>query len=198
MTIIAQGAEAIINQQRNVVIKSRISKGYRHPQLDEKLRKQRTKKELRLLEKASKVIPVPKIIKNKDYNIELEFLKGKKLSEYLDKLSNKKTICKQIGSNIAKLHDSEIIHGDLTTANMILSKNKVFFLDFGLGYESNNVEDKAVDLHVLKEALEAQHYKKVKKYWSAILQGYKISKHTASVLERLKKVESRGRYKQSY
>src|SRR3989344_6812619 len=145
MKIISQGAEAIISQQRNVVIKSRISKGYRHPLLDEKLRKQRTKKEIRLLEKASKIIPVPKIIKNKDYNIELEFLKGKKLSEHLDKLPDKELICKKIGSNIAKLHDSEIIHGDLTTANMIYSKKKIYFLDFGLGYESNNIEDKAVD-----------------------------------------------------
>ncbi len=198
MKTILQGAEAIIRKKSNEVIKDRIKKSYRLEVLDQKLRKQRTKKEAKLLEKASKIIPVPKISKISEYRIELELIKGKKLSENLDKLKNKISVCQHIGRNIAKLHDTNIIHGDLTTSNMILSKNKVYFIDFGLGFESSRIEDKAVDLHLIKEALEAKHFRNFEKCFNAILYGYKISKNSKEVLRRLEKVEQRGRYKNQY
>src|SRR4030042_1167648 len=51
---------------------------------------------------------------------------------------------------------SHIINGDLTTSNMILNPdNKLYFIDFGLSFHSNKIEDKAVDLHLLKQALNA-------------------------------------------
>jgi len=193
-----QGAEAIIKLKENVAIKDRIKKSYRVEQLDNKLRKQRTKREIKLLQKAFLLIPVPKIIKSSEFSIELELIEGKKLSEHLDKLKNKNKIAEQIGKNIAILHDSNIIHGDLTTSNMILSKNKVYFIDFGLGFESNNIEDKAVDLHLIKQALEAKHFKFYEQLFSSILKGYKISKNSKEVIKRLEVVEQRGRYKSSY
>ncbi|MEI6850166.1 MAG: serine/threonine protein kinase, partial [archaeon] len=91
-----------------------------------------------------------------------------------------------------------IIHGDLTTSNMIYSKNEVYFIDFGLGYESSNIEDKATDLHLIKQALEAKHFKYFEKLFNSILKGYKISKNYSLVVKRLEAVEKRGRYKQSY
>ncbi|MBI2632590.1 Kae1-associated serine/threonine protein kinase [Candidatus Pacearchaeota archaeon] len=196
--IIAHGAEAIIIKERNNLIKRRIKKGYRVLQLDEKLRKQRTKKEAKLMEKASRIINVPKIIKIDDYDIELQEIKGKKLSEYLEKLDNKMEICKEIGVNIRKLHDENIIHGDLTTSNMILGNEIVYFIDFGLGFESVRSEDKAVDLHVLKEALEARHFSIAEKCWKEVLSGYNKSKNAKEVLKQLEKVEQRGRYKGQY
>jgi len=198
--IIQQGAEAILIHKNNLLIKRRTKKSYRLPEIDEKIRKQRTKKEAKLLEKAEKLIPVPKIkkIDEKTKEIDMEFIGGKKLSKNLDNLKNAEFICKQIGENIAKLHDENIIHGDLTTSNMIYSKNKVYFIDFGLGFESNKVEDKAVDLHLIKEALEAKHFEHAESFWKAILEGYKISKHHETILHRLQKVELRGRYKQAY
>ena len=198
--IIAQGAEAILTRKGRAVTKDRVKKGYRLEIIDTRLRKQRTKREARLLEKASKIIPIPKVIKvdEKTHKITLEFLPGKKLSQYLDKLKNNMEICKMIGQQIAKLHDSGIIHGDLTTSNMIYHNNKVYFIDFGLGYESTNAEDKAVDLHLIKQALEAKHFKHYEKYWKAIILGYKSSNHSKVVLHRLEKVEGRGRYKQAY
>ena len=198
--IIAQGAEAILIHADNKLIKKRTKKSYRLPILDEKLRKQRTRKEAKLLEKASKLIPVPKIIKSsdKEMEIDMEFIKGKKLSESLDKLENAKEICIQIGQNIAKLHDAGIIHGDLTTSNMILHEGKVYFIDFGLGFESQKIEDKAVDLHLIKQALEAKHFLNFESFFKAILKGYEISKHHAATISRLQKVELRGRYKQAY
>lgn len=198
MALIAQGAEAVISLSKNKIIKNRLSKSYRIKELDEKIRRQRTRKEVKLLEKASKIISVPKIINYDKYQIELEFIKSKKLSNYLDSLRNAEEICIQIGENTAKLHDNNIIHGDLTTSNMLLKDRKVFFIDFGLGFESNKDEDKAVDLHVLKEALEARHFKNSKKFWNKVLKGYNLSNNANKVLKRLEAVEKRGRYKQAY
>lgn len=197
--IIAQGAEALLIKRNNKIIKKRVGKSYRYQILDEKLRKQRTKKETKILEKAQSLIPVPKILSSSQDSkeIEMQFLEGKKLSESLDSLPNALDVCKQIGNNIAKLHDSDIIHGDLTTSNMILQDNKVYFIDFGLSYESLKIEDKAVDLHLIKQALEAKHFSKSQDYFQAILEGYKSSKYYKETLSRLEKVEKRGRYKQA-
>ena len=84
--IIAQGAEAILTKKGNFLIKNRIKKSYRLPILDEKLRKQRTKKEAKILEKLNSLVTVPKLIttNEKDKTIEMEFIEGKKLSESLD------------------------------------------------------------------------------------------------------------------
>lgn len=200
--VLASGAEATIFKTGSVLIKDRIAKSYRHPKLDEKLRKQRTKSELKLLEKAANIIPVPQIMDSlkkskEDYKISLSYIHGKKLSQDLEKL-NYSSICKQIGSSLAKLHDAGIIHGDLTTSNLILKEKTVYFIDFGLGFHSNRIEDKAVDLHLIKQALEAKHPTIFEKSFRSILLGYKTSKNYSLVLERLKKVEKRGRYKAQY
>jgi TP53 regulating kinase and related kinases len=200
--IIGRGAEAILIHENNNLVKRRIKKSYRIDIIDQKLRKQRTRKEAKLLEKAIKLIPVPKVKKVSDttMEIDMEFLEGKKLSEHLDTLENAEEICKEIGQNIAKLHDADIIHGDLTTSNMILSSkdNKVYFIDFGLGFESKKIEDKAVDLHLIKQALEAKHFNHYERFFKAILEGYKASKHHEATINRLKAVEKRGRYKGAY
>lgn len=76
---------------------------------------------------------------------------------------------------------------------------KLWFIDFGLGFFSEKTEDKAVDLHVLKEALESKHYRNYNDYWKEIERSYnKISKNPKEIFERLKKVEARGRYKEKY
>ena len=196
--LITQGAEAQILLENNIIKKRRTKKSYRFPILDEKIRKSRTKKESKLLEKASALIPIPKIKISSLYEIDMEFIEGKKLSEYLDSIPNNIEICKIIGKQIAKLHDNNIIHGDLTTSNMILKDNLVYFIDFGLGFISSKIEDKAVDLHLIKEALEARHFSISHDCFNAILEGYKSSLNYSQVLARLKKVEQRGRYKEQY
>ncbi len=232
--IIARGAEAVIIKKGSNVIKNRIPKSYRLTELDEKLRKIRTRSEAKIVEKLQKIIPVPKIIKSneKDKTIELEFIQGKKLSEHLENLPYQK-VCVKIGQNLAKIHDAGIIHGDLTTSNMIYveknndvetknmknpSKNhqdnnsqsiherargthavsKVYFIDFGLGFHSDKIEDRAVDLHLIKEALEAKHPSIFEPAFKAVMQGYKISKNSITVIKQLERVEKRGRYKAQY
>ncbi|MFH1801705.1 MAG: KEOPS complex kinase/ATPase Bud32 [archaeon] len=200
-SIIAQGAEAVIIKEGDNIIKQRIKKSYRIPELDEKIRKQRTRSEKKLLEKVMQFISAPKIIKTDEKNKEIimEFIEGKKLSEHLDNfpLVEQKKICRQIGENTAKLHNADIIHSDLTTSNMILKNSKIFFIDFGLSYISKKFEDKAVDMHLFKQAIEAKHFKN----WEVLLRefekGYKfINKLEAEkVFNQLEKVGKRGRYK---
>jgi len=194
--IIAQAAEAIILKKGDNIIKRRIKKGYRISEIDEKLRKLRTRSEAKLLEKASKIVSVPKLISanEKTKEIEMQFIDGKKLSEHLDNLKDKFKIMEKAGEEVAKLHDSDIIHGDLTTSNMILANNKVFIIDFGLGFINKRIEDKAVDLHLIKQALEAKHFQNWEKLFEGFLKGYN-SKDKDKILSQLEVVESRGRYK---
>lgn len=197
--IITKGAEAIIFLENNIISKNRIKKSYRIPKLDEKIRTKRTRSETKLLNKAFKIIQVPKIINSneKTKQIKLEFINGKKLSEHLDKfkLTKQKQLCNQIGKQIAKLHNANIIHGDLTTSNIILKNKKIFLIDFGLGFFNGKYEDKAVDIHLFKQALEAKHFKHWEILFKEFEKGYKNYKESKKVLERLKAVEKRGRYK---
>jgi len=197
--ILAQGAEAIITLNKNNIIKNRIKKSYRIPVLDEKIRKSRTKAEAKIINKLSSIIPVPKIIKTDEkQEIIMEFIKGKKLSDFLESLDYKK-ISKLIAENITKMHKLGIIHGDLTTSNMIYTKSedKVFFIDFGLAFHSQKIEDKAVDLHLLKQALEAKHFTIWQECIKIILDNYKPEKYN-EIINRIKAIESRGRYKDKY
>lgn len=195
---IAQGAEAKILLLGNFIIKDRIKKGYRLKELDEKIRSKRSKKEAKLLLKASQIINCPKPIESKESNqIKIPYIKGKRLSDNLDKFSllRQRQIIKQIGESVVKLHESNIIHGDLTTSNMILSKDKVYFIDFGLGFISHRYEDKAVDIHLFRQALESRHFKNFEVLFKEFIKVYKKSKYAYKVLNQLIKVEKRGRYK---
>lgn len=198
--IIQRGAEAVLIKRGGEVLKRRVVKGYRLRELDGKIRKLRTRGEGRILEKAGKVVNVPVVKKADERNgeIEMEFIDGVKLSEGLDSMDNWKEVCGKIGEGIGKLHDAGIIHGDLTTSNLIWSNGELYFIDFGLSYGNGRVEDKAVDLHLIKQALEAKHFGKWKEYWKEIEKGYLKSSRAKDVLDRLVSVERRGRYKGQY
>jgi len=197
--IIQQGAEAIIEKKDNTILKTRTKKSYRHPELDLKIRTSRTKKEAKILNTLSQTQNIPKLINlNKDKSeITMQFIDGKKLSEHLEKL-NYKEIAKQIAKQITLLHNQDIIHSDLTTSNMILSQNnQLYLIDFGLSFHSHKIEDKAVDLHLLKQALNAKHFSIAEQTINIILQNYKPERYQ-EILEKLKTVESRGRYKDKH
>ena len=195
MKIIKQGAEALIYKENNYLIKERIKKSYRIDDIDNRLRKSRTRSEFKLLQKTSNA---PKVIDSDDaeMKIKMEFIDGKLVKNILDNMNKNKRnlLLREIGGKIAKMHDRDIIHGDLTTSNMIL-KDRVYFIDFGLGFISNKIEDKAVDLHLLKQALESKHYRHFEESFREVLEGYKLSRDWKEVLRRLEKVEKRGRYK---
>ena len=198
MREISRGAEAVVFLDKDKIIKQRIKKHYRIDVLDNKLRKQRTKKELNLLKKASELINVPKIISFSDTEIIMENINGNKLSEIFDKLNGNEieNICFKIGKNLGKLHSQNIIHNDLTTSNIIKKEDEIYFIDFGLGFISTKIEDKAYDLHLLKQALKSRHYNKFEKAFSFVIKGYNsIYKEYKLIEERLNKIDLRGRHK---
>jgi len=202
--LIAQGAEAKIFLDDKIILKERIPKTYRLPELDEKIRKSRTKREAKILTKAIEFANVPKVLNTnkkgepfEKYNLQIEFIEGDKLAETLNDYEKEKQekVMKDLGKQLAKLHKQDIIHGDLTTSNTIFSKdNRLFIIDFGLGFISKRLEDKAVDLHLIKQALNAKHFQNSEELYKKIIEGYDLEEKS-KVLDQLEKVEARGRYR---
>ncbi|RLJ05257.1 MAG: Kae1-associated kinase Bud32 [Candidatus Aenigmatarchaeota archaeon] len=203
MELIQRGAEAVIflekRKGKEFLIKERIKKGYRIPEIDKPLRKKRTRSEVGLIEKARRAgVSVPIVREHTDFKIVMEWIEGKKLKDSLNSFTKTKRIriYELIGEALAKLHSNGIIHGDLTTSNMILRKNKLYFIDFGLGKISKRIEDQAVDLFLLYEAIEATHLKYKNEAWEKIINVYKQQySKSKRVLIQMEKIKKRRRYR---
>lgn len=181
-----RGAEAVISFSKllgkKIVIKNRAPKTYRAKELDNTLRKTRTRSEARLLHKAKLAdVQCPTVLCVDDFSIWLSFIKGRRPT-----LSA--ALAKQAGEILARLHKADIIHGDFTVANLLLNLNNLFVIDFGLGFFSNDIEDKAVDVLTMLKSLSDGKIK------SAFLDGYKKYEKFNAVLSRIKIVESMVRY----
>lgn len=200
MRIIQKGAEAIIcvDEKSDAVIKERIKKRYRIPELDERIRRQRTKREAKLMQDARRVgVLTPTIIEVKNSKIIMEHIDGRKVKDILNKVNKqkRKIICETIGRYIGLLHSYDIIHGDLTTSNFLIQGNDIYLIDFGLGFYSSRVEDKATDLRLLYEVLKSTHFKILKDIWKIILKAYKKTYPQASeIIKRVEKIKERVRY----
>jgi len=204
---IAQGAEAIIYADDDSIVKDRFSKSYRHPQLDEKLRKARTRREAKILTKLSEAqIPAPQLLRmdDKAMKVSMEMIPGNMVKTVVDELEEKANamryleVFKEVGMRVGELHNKGIVHQDLTTSNMIMhaDKNEVTLIDFGLSFFSDKIEDYAVDLHLLRHALESRHHRIWEKGFESVVDGYKETNLNAeATLARLEKVEQRGRNK---
>ncbi|MBD3163606.1 Kae1-associated serine/threonine protein kinase [Candidatus Woesearchaeota archaeon] len=196
MKLISQGAEAKIFRKKSSLLKDRIRKSYRIKEIDEKLRKSRTRREARILEKLAAIgFSSPKLADTDSAErIEMQYIEGSKLRDALDD-ADYITMSKEIGRKVATLHNISIIHGDLTTSNMIFNR-EIYFIDFGLSFFSKRHEDKAVDLHLLRQALESKHHKIWDECFAACIGEYKkYAEESEQVLQRLEEVESRGRNK---
>lgn len=195
--MLAQGAEAVLTRQGGVVLKNRIKKNYRIKKLDDKLRVKRTKREARILREAKRSgVKVPRVLEKKKTILKIEYLDGSKIKGILDEKpqSNIDSIMENIGRSIARLHKVDIIHGDLTTSNMILVNRDVYFIDFGLSFHSKGWEHKAVDLHLFHRSLISAHRAPEDK-WGKVLKVYKNEYAKGSkVIKRLRRIEKRGRY----
>ncbi len=222
--LLAKGAEAELRRNGDEIIKERIKKPYRISMLDEKLRKRRTAMEARLLRAARRAgVLTPQVLNEEKTTLKLEFIDGSKVKDFLNE-KNLKEICQKIGEAVALLHSYDIIHGDLTTSNMIIAKAEgnggskagkgnleamknpaksvsdssfsLWFIDFGLGFTSKRVEDKAIDLYVLHEILESTHFEILEVAWKTVLDAYKKRyADSDKVIKALSDVEKRGRYK---
>jgi TP53 regulating kinase-like protein len=205
--LIKKGAEANLYLEdwhnRKVILKRRISKEYRIQEIDKKIRSQRTVHEPQMIHKAKEAgVPTPTIymIDILDTTIIMEFIEGMQVKQILGNLSSKErhNLCRHIGSLIGRLHTHGIIHGDLTTSNMILTHNgKVVFVDFGLSEHSAELETRGVDLHLMKRAFQSSHFKYAKECFDAVMEGYGdfMGEDVAEdVSEKILEIEKRGRY----
>ncbi|MCR4327015.1 MAG: KEOPS complex kinase/ATPase Bud32 [Nanoarchaeota archaeon] len=198
--ILSRGAEAVIYKDGENVLKVRLSKGYRLPEIDKRIIKRRTKSETKILMKASSIVNTPRPEETKNENeIIIPHIDGDKLSETLSSYDEKKQkeVMKSVGKEVGKLHEVGIVHGDLTTSNMILKEEKVYIIDFGLGSFNGKCEQKGVDVHLLKQALEAKHFQNHEKLFSWFKEGYEsINKEESKkVFLRVNEIEKRGRYR---
>ncbi|MGP3668190.1 MAG: KEOPS complex kinase/ATPase Bud32 [Candidatus Bathyarchaeota archaeon] len=208
MVLLRKGAEANIYLASfmgfKVVVKRRIPKLYRIREVDYKVREYRTIHEARLLSEVKKFgVPTPAIyfVDRENFDIIMEYIEGVRLKDYLQNIrevKNLKETCFKFGYLIGKLHKNGIIHGDLTTSNVILTeKMKMFLVDFGLGFYSENIETQGIDLHLLKQVFEGFHHNVATECFKAVLNGYGkvVGNRRREVIEKkLKEIKSRGRY----
>lgn len=195
---LSHGAEAILTTEGKWVSKTRSPKSYRLKELDDTLRKKRTKREYKVLSKAKSLgVPVPDLGGSDDAStFWMRHVEGKRLRDALMDSSASSDVLEVFGRYVSTLHENDIIHGDLTTSNvMYTNEGALVLIDFGLSFFSKKIEDKAVDLHLLKQAFESTHYQDVKTFYAAFKKGYARYARSSEVLEKLEEVERRGRNK---
>jgi TP53 regulating kinase-like protein len=206
-TLLKKGAEASLFlaswHGRRVIVKARLPKKYRPNELDAKIRGYRTVHEPQLMHEAKKAgVPTPTIflVDVKNAVITMEFVEGKQVKQLLAIVSKRERqeLCVKIGELIGKMHKHGMIHGDLTTSNMILSgEGKIFLVDFGLGEKNTEIEARGVDLHLMKRALQSTHYQFAEECFRNVLKGYSAvlgGEAAEKVFEKIREIERRGRY----
>lgn len=202
MQLLYRGAEANIYLGeylgRKCIIKERVSKRYRIPELDQELREYRTRREARILYRlllAGLHVPAVYHIDINNYTLYIEYIEGEKVADFLDKEPTKaKDIGKEIGRVLAKVHFLHIVHNDFTTANMVLAGGKLYVLDWGMAADSTRLEDKAYDILVFKKAARSRHWQVFEDLWQGFLEGYSEYSQAKEVLEVAEKLEKMGRY----
>jgi N6-L-threonylcarbamoyladenine synthase/protein kinase Bud32 len=206
--ILAKGAESDILEKsylgEDAILKKRVSKSYRVKEIDNKIRKMRTKSESKLISDIKTCgvkSPVLFDVNLEDESILMEKIHGNLVKDIMDSLSSddRFNLAKKIGYNIGLMHNKDIIHGDITSSNMMVDDEGNFvFLDFGLGSYSDLVEDKATDLLVLKKSFQSIDYEIANETFDWILDGYigsyEDDLNKNMILNKIKEIESRGRY----
>jgi TP53 regulating kinase-like protein len=205
--LIKKGAESSLYltewHGRRVVMKKRLPKEYRPSELDERIRIYRTIHEPQLMHEAKEAgVPTPTIflVDIAEATIIMEFIEGKQVKQLLSGISRsaRQGLCLKIGELVGRLHGHGIVHGDLTTSNMILNPDrKIFFVDFGLGEKTAELEARGVDLHLMKRALQSTHFRFAEECFEAVIRGYsKVLgvENAKSVLDNIREIERRGRY----
>jgi len=218
MTLWKQGAEARLYISdfygKATIVKERFSKKYRHPELDKTLTSQRTRSEVRTMMKCRACgihTPAVYFVDMEEHKIYMEYLQDTvTVRDYIHGIQKASgdsgdlketlgTLANLIGSTLASMHRNGIIHGDLTTSNMLLRNATaddvtLVLIDFGLGYIENVAEDKGVDLYVLERAFLSTH-PNTESVFEVVLQRYEkdYGKGAADILDKLEEIRQRGR-----
>lgn len=211
-----QGAEAKVYKGtyfgKTAIFKERFEKKYRHPDLDKLLSIERMRAEARALRKSRIAgVPVPAVyfldftsrivvtayIDNsesvRDKIVSLQREKPDACTQSLELLMDK------IGEVVARLHKNNIVHGDLTTSNLLVQNNDagsplIYVIDFGLSFISETLEDKGVDLYVLERAFLSAH-PGIESFFQRLLASYSrnYGPKAANVMKKFDEVKQRGR-----
>ncbi|XP_023343916.1 TP53-regulating kinase [Eurytemora carolleeae] len=104
-------------------------------------------------------------------------------------------IASDIGTMVAKLHAGGLIHGDITTSNiMVHAQGNLFFIDFGLSFQDGVAEDKGVDLYVLERAFISTH-PNTEELFQTVLTAYTkaVGSQASEILKKFEEIRQRGR-----
>jgi N6-L-threonylcarbamoyladenine synthase/protein kinase Bud32 len=208
-----RGAEAVVEFDGDAVVKRRLPKGYRHPDLDARLRRDRTVAEARLTSEARRhgvPTPVVRDVDVREATITFARVGDRDLARGLTEAR-----VRAVGTHLGRLHAAELVHGDPTTRNVRVTgagagegepsddppdatasddppTDRVHLIDFGLGYHSGHVEDHAMDLHVFEQSVVGTATDPGP-LLTAVEAGY-AETGPAATLDRLREIEGRGRY----
>ena len=236
LTLITQGAEALLYRTTFLTpttpaaLKIRLPKPWRHPALDARLTRQRVLAEARVLNKCAREgVAVPAVlgVGCEEGWVAVEWVEGGTVKEAVrgreadggDEMM--RDLMRRIGGAVGKLHSVGVVHGDLTTSNMMLRRGKsaksndagqgkgedenvtgnaalageIVLIDFGLAVQTVQEEDRAVDLYVLERAFGSTHPRE-EGMFGELLEGYRVAfKGSKGTLRRLEDVRMRGRKK---
>lgn len=138
--------------------------------------------------------PFVYFIDPKRCEIVMEFILGRSAKEIMNA-----DLSLQMGKYTGLLHSGNIVHGDLTSSNFIVSRRLVL-LDFGLSFYSERLEDKAVDVRLIKEIYSSAHFPLYEPLLENFLTGYigiMGQNRARKILEKVSDIERRGRYARS-
>ena len=185
-----QGAEAVVTVADDQVIKRRVPKSYRHPGLDARLRRERTVAEARLTGEARRHgVPTPVV---RDVDVAEATLTLARVGDRDLAADLTPARARTVGEHLATLHRTGVVHGDPTVRNVRIGGDRLYLIDFGLGYHSGHVEDHAMDCHVFGGSVRGTAADP-DAVLSAFERGY-ADAGDDGVLARLRKIEDRGRY----
>ena len=187
----------------DVVIKKRVRKRYRNPRLDERIRRERTAREATTLHEAKKAgVRTPNVLEVdlEKCCITMTRLLGPLARDSLDNVDPRSgsKVFRELGRQIGLLHVNGLVHGDLTTSNVVISEGDLpFILDFGMSSRSMEAEDRGVDLHLLKRSIATSHTVDPDRYMRSFSRGYKTTAGLKEAMVSFRKaaeIARRGRY----
>ncbi|MEM0218048.1 MAG: Kae1-associated kinase Bud32 [Desulfurococcaceae archaeon] len=203
--LVSKGAEAEIYLAHlhglKVVIKKRVDKPYRTQEFNRFFIVNRTRIEAKILSElhlAGLNVPALLFVDEEAGVLGMEYVEGERLSNIIDTLDHNAivSVAREIGSFAGRMHKLCIYHGDYTLANVIASKRGLVVIDFGLAGYSTDIEEFAIDLHLMLRSVHAMRPDAAsvfeKNMVEAYVQSYGV--HGESIIRRMREIRARGRY----
>lgn len=205
LRVVYVGAEAVVKlvewRGLKLIAKVRVPKPYRRPEVDLQVRSERTVREARTMVRAKRAgVPCPAVVHLEltTSTIYMQYVEGASLRSVLASGSdNLPEIARELGTAMALLHSAGLYHGDLVPANVLVQGGEPYLIDFGLAGRSDDVEEHAIDYHLLERSVAAGFPSLAPKFMERVREGYGSILGESSVSELLRRVEeirSRGRY----